>query len=68
MNYLLDTNVFLWAICEPKRLSKKMNSVLMTPEANFFLSVASLWEMTIKASLHRLKITTKEMKAGMDDL
>ena len=68
MNYLLDTNVFLFASSQPKRLSKKIMSALITPDSKLYLSVCSLWEITIKASLKRLKFSPTQMKTGVEDL
>jgi PIN domain nuclease of toxin-antitoxin system len=53
--YLIDTHCYLWFILDDKRLGKKARSTI---EANseIYLSIASLWEITIKSSLGKLKL------------
>ena len=43
-------------------------SALITPDSKLYLSVCSLWEITIKASLKRLKFSPTQMKTGVEDL
>jgi PIN domain nuclease of toxin-antitoxin system len=68
MSYLLDTNIFLWAASDPKKLSRKLLAILMSPEANLFLSIGSVWEIVIKSSLRRLKMTPKDTELAIKDL
>ena len=56
MNILLDTQIFLWALTEPKRLGKKAQSLLKSKENQLYLSAASSWEISIKASLKKLPL------------
>lgn len=53
---LLDTHSFLWFIAGSPRLSAKARLVIEDPEFGKRLSVASLWEMAIKASLGKLSV------------
>jgi len=49
---LLDTQAFLWWVTDDPRLSKRARTAIAsTPSV---LSVASCWEMAIKASLGKL--------------
>jgi len=54
MTLLLDTRAFLWWVTDDRRLSKRARSAIgATPSV---LSVASCWEMAIKASLGKLTL------------
>ncbi len=53
MKLLLDTQVLLWAAGEPRRLSAKLRKLLNDPKHELIFSAASIWEITIKASLGR---------------
>lgn len=54
MNLLLDTHTFLWFIAGDKQLDPFARSLIEDDSNQRFLSTASIWEMTIKASLGRL--------------
>ena len=56
MKVLLDTNVFLWAITDAPRLSTGQRAMLLDERNEFYLSVASIWGMFIKASLGKLPL------------
>ena len=56
MKLLLDTHVFLWLQTEPERLRKETRTLLASTANEVFLSVASVWEMAIKARLGRLPL------------
>ena len=53
MRLLLDTHVLLWALIEPARLRAKARDMLEDPEHEVLFSVASVWEISIKAALGR---------------
>ena len=56
MNLLLDTHIFLWFVNDDSRLSDRLKD-LIENENNFsYLSVASLWEMSIKYNLGKLTL------------
>jgi len=56
MNYLLDTHTFLWFIAGNPNLSEKAKEIIEVPENRRFLSIASVWEISIKTSLKKLEI------------
>lgn len=56
MIYLLDTHVFLWTIIDPKKLSKKVASVIENGENTIFISAISLWEISLKYALGKLNL------------
>ena len=49
MKVLLDTHVFLWAADCPERLSAAAREMLEDDGTDALLSVASLWEIQLKA-------------------
>lgn len=59
MKLLLDTHSFLWFIGGDNRLSPVARTLIQDANNDVFLSIASLWEMTIKISLNRLKVNTQ---------
>ncbi len=56
MRVLLDTHVFLWFITDDRRLSSRAREIMEDPENDLLLSIASLWEIAIKASLGKLTL------------
>lgn len=56
MRLLIDTHVFLWWIDDASRLSSKARSALSNPGNDCLLSIASCWEIAIKASLDKLRL------------
>jgi PIN domain nuclease of toxin-antitoxin system len=55
MIVLLDTHSWLWSVYEPDKLSLASREHLLRAE-RILLSVASLWEVTIKSSLGKLPL------------
>jgi len=54
MTLLLDTQAFLWWVTDDRRLSKRARTaVAATP---CVVSIASCWEMAIKASIGKLTV------------
>ena len=56
MQLLLDTHVFLWWVEGSIELSRKATRAIRDPGNECFVSVASFWEMAIKASLGKLRL------------
>ena len=56
MNVLVDTHVFLWYIFADSRLPTSWRDFIQASEDKVFLSVISIWECMIKASLGKLDI------------
>jgi PIN domain nuclease of toxin-antitoxin system len=50
---LLDTQILLWAVSEPERLSAGARRLLTNPDNDLLFSPASLWEIAIKNTLGR---------------
>jgi PIN domain nuclease of toxin-antitoxin system len=51
---LVDTNAFLWFVAGDARLSATARHALEEDDADWWLSAASVWELSIKSSLKRL--------------
>ena len=58
MNILLDTHAYLWFIGGNERLSTVARSAIEDAGNLKLISVASLWEITIKHSLGKLQLKT----------
>ncbi len=57
MVYLIDTQIFIWALENNPRLSKKAISLLTNGDNSIFISIATLWEIAIKVSIGKLELT-----------
>jgi PIN domain nuclease of toxin-antitoxin system len=56
MNLLLDTHIFLWFISGNPQLPSHWQSQIQDPANRVYLSVASVWEATIKYQLGKLPL------------
>lgn len=56
MRCLLDTHAFLWAMAGAPELSASARQAFLDPANELYLSVASAWEMAIKASIGKLHL------------
>ncbi|OIN60075.1 type II toxin-antitoxin system VapC family toxin [Arsenicibacter rosenii] len=56
MQYLIDTHTFLWFVAKSDELSTTARDLLESDHNEIFLSIASLWEISIKNSLGKLAI------------
>ena len=57
MRYLLDTHVVLWVATNASMLSTKARDVLSDRDNEFFISIASAWEVAIKLGTNKLQLT-----------
>lgn len=48
MRLLLDTNVFLWALAEPKKLSTKARNAISKLENSVYVSPVTAYELSYK--------------------
>ena len=56
MKLLLDTHAFLWLNDESERLSQTVKELCSSGEHEFYLSMATPWEMQIKHQLGKLSL------------
>ncbi|HQV22524.1 MAG: type II toxin-antitoxin system VapC family toxin [Moraxellaceae bacterium] len=68
MKYLLDTHALLWFLSGDEALSKTARLCIENEANEIFVSMASLWEITIKSSLGKLKLATTLEEMFIDKL
>ncbi len=56
MDMLLDTHILLWFVKGEKRLSASRRKIITNPSNHILVSLASMWEISIKTSLGKLAI------------
>jgi PIN domain nuclease of toxin-antitoxin system len=54
MAFLIDTHAFLWFVAGAKQLPESVKAKIFDINEACFLSVASLWEITIKNQIRKL--------------
>ena len=59
---LLDTHLVLWWLSDDPRLPQPVVERVQAPQAEVFVSQASLWEMAIKVSIGRLQLDLPELE------
>lgn len=66
MRILLDTDVLLWALIEPRRLSKEARMEIEDGRNEVYFSAASIWEIAIKSKLKKrgLRFTADQIAAA----
>jgi len=58
MNNLIDTHAFIWFLNGDNNLSDKAKKAIEEIDVINFISIASLWEISIKISLGKLELST----------
>ncbi|MBF0491779.1 MAG: type II toxin-antitoxin system VapC family toxin [Deltaproteobacteria bacterium] len=56
MKILLDTHIFIWWIHDNAQLSKKARAYIENENNDLFLSIASVWELSIKLALGKIEL------------
>ncbi len=56
MKIIIDTHIFLWAITDSPKLTKKQTQALQTLSNTIYLSSISITELMIKSSIGKLTI------------
>ena len=56
MKLLLDTHIWLWALGEPGRLSRRVREELRKPENELWLSPVSTWEALLLHARGRIRL------------
>ena len=65
MKILLDTHMFLWAVAEPDKLSRKFRERLEVPTNIVHVSSVTIAELMIKASIGKLKIEFNPVEVAL---
>lgn len=56
MKLLLDSQALVWSLQEPERLSTAAAAAIIKPANDVQVSIASLWELSIKQSIGKLTV------------
>jgi PIN domain nuclease of toxin-antitoxin system len=66
MRILLDTDVLLWALIEPKRLPQDARTAIENGHNKVYFSAASIWEIAIKSKIKKrgLRFTAEQIAAA----
>ena len=64
MRVILDTQLLLWALSAPARLPAPARRLIQ--DADVYVSVASIWEISIKAALGKLRADPNEVLAALE--
>jgi PIN domain nuclease of toxin-antitoxin system len=66
MKGLLDTHTLLWFVTGDSQLSNTARTFIERKDIGIYVSVASLWEITIKSSLGKLQLSAP-LKQFLED-
>lgn len=56
MKYLIDTHVFIWALFDTQKLTKKVFDIIEDEENEVYISPISFWEIAIKYQNKKLNL------------
>lgn len=59
MKYLIDTHVFIWFVENSPNLPQTIKDLIEDENSDIFISIVSLWEISIKNSIGKLPLTRK---------
>ena len=57
MRLLLDTHAIVWYVDQDHLLSKPAHAAITDPSNDLLISAATIWEISIKAGLGKLKLS-----------
>lgn len=64
MRLLLDTHILIWTLLEPEKLAQSTQVAIASDENEVFVSVATIWEISIKEAAGKLRFPV----ARIDDI
>jgi PIN domain nuclease of toxin-antitoxin system len=67
LNLLLDTNILLFTLSNPGRLSKEFVSAIESPENHVFVSSVTIWEIVTKVQIGKLQMLV-DFSHGIEQL
>ena len=68
MRVLLDTHTFLWWTANDPFLSSAATEIICNQQNVCFLSLASCWEIAIKSSIGKLRLTVQVERFILDQI
>jgi PIN domain nuclease of toxin-antitoxin system len=66
--FLVDSHVYLWLLKDVSRLNNDTLALLGDPSSRVFVSVATIWELSIKSIAGRLDISVDDIVAGVEEM
>jgi PIN domain nuclease of toxin-antitoxin system len=67
VNLLLDSHAFLWWLAEDSRLSTGARQAVADPSSIVHVSAATVWELSIKASLGKLDLGGADLAEEIEE-
>jgi PIN domain nuclease of toxin-antitoxin system len=64
MRLLLDTSIVIWLRQNERQIDRATRRFLETADA-LYVSAASIWEIAIKVSAHKLDVDIDDLEAGL---
>lgn len=71
MNYLLDTHTLIWVLDNNPSISPKSLDIIENTQNKIFVSVVSIWEISIKKALEKLDfegIAVEELPKYLEEM
>ena len=65
MRILLDTHALLWFLTADAQLGTEAAAMISDPDNDVFVSIASLWEITIKSRIGKLEADIEAVTAAV---
>jgi PIN domain nuclease of toxin-antitoxin system len=62
LRLLLDTHALLWALSAPQQLPVNLRRAIQAAENDVYASLASAWEIAIKAALGKLEFDVRSLE------
>jgi len=56
MRVLIDTHTFIWFVKDSGEISSNARSFIVPPDNDVFISIASIWEISIKTATGKLRL------------
>ena len=56
MRYLIDTRTLLWSGLNQSPLSATARNLIVDPNNDIYVSIASFWELAIKSSIGKIRL------------
>ncbi len=65
MRLLIDTHILIWWLADNRKLAKSARVIIANPDNDVLVSAASLWEISIKATLGRLEVELDDLEQNI---
>jgi PIN domain nuclease of toxin-antitoxin system len=66
LRLLLDSHIFVWWSAGDQRLGRRAEKMLLAPDAELFVSVASWWELAVKQAIGKLRLDVSQMRRSLE--